>query len=246
MHNLRGLLALTLERTRASWITIVVAGGIAGLLIVGAGLLTRANGFGLRELTQDATWTAGVPFYYGSLGAAGILCWWTGGVICLFAAALLGPGGARPARFLLCSGLFTLLLAVDDQLQIHEFVIPVYLGIGEPWVYGTYALLAAAYLIAFYRVILATDFPLLGAAAACLAFSIGVDALILDMPGHHLLEDGSKLVGIVFWTVYFIRTSLAMAREPAAAAFALPPLMPSSHRNGAAKAAAELRPVSRV
>lgn len=238
MTNLHGLPGLVLRRTRACWLGVAITAVLTGSLVLAIGMLARSGGIGVREITQDAAWTAGVPFYYGALGSVGVLCWWTGGVISLFASALLGRG--RDAAFLRCSGLFTLLLAADDEFQLHEIVLPTYTGISETVVYGVYAALGLAYAAVFLPTILRTDFPFLFAGGACLAFSILFDVLLKDAPGQHLIEDGAKLVGIALWTVYFVRTSFAAVQgrlAPSEDAAPAPPSRREAVRLGAASRA---------
>jgi hypothetical protein len=65
--------------------------------------------------------------------------------------------------------------------------------------------------------ILSTDFILLLLAFAFFASSVFVDLFvtpeefsIAGIPGRHLIEDGLKLLGIVTWATYFVRTGVQM------------------------------------
>lgn len=163
-------------------------------------------------LLRDASQVAKYPFYIGLVSHLGVLLWSVAASISLFSATLARDRGL--ARLLLTGGLLTAVLALDDLFTLHESVFPDYLGIGEKVVLGAEMLFAAAFLLGFVRVILRTDFLILGLAIAFFAGSELFDQDFLSQGLNYLLDDGLKLFGIVSWTTYFVRTSAQAARRP--------------------------------
>ncbi len=64
--------------------------------------------------------------------------------------------------------------------------------------------------MAFRRFLRETTPSLLAAACALFAVSLVADE---RWAGNHLLEDGSKFLGIVAWSTYFILASAAQLRD---------------------------------
>ncbi len=182
--------------------------------------LQRLVPFGV--LLRDANATAydprfGLPFYRGALSNLGILLWWSAATVYAFTAALLRRRalGTGPGRtFLVYLAGFTGLLALDDLFMLHEEVLPVRLGVPEAAVYALYGA-AAAGLLWFVRELLDTDFLVLGLAFVFFACSVLIDAgvlLLFGLSGGASLfaEDLAKMLGIVLWLVFALRTAKAV------------------------------------
>ena len=155
----------------------------------------------------------------GVLSNVGVLVWCAGAAICFLTHTLLREqeGKEEMQAFLLWSGLITSMLLLDDFFQFHDGLIPMYLGKGEDPVYLGYALITAWYLVRFRRVILASTWGVLFTALTFFALSLAVDALqdSWSSPWRILFEDGFKLLGIVSWSSYLIRTCVrAIAPSP--------------------------------
>jgi len=174
------------------------------------------KGIPLAVLTRDPAAVKGLPFYTGILSNIGIVLWSAATALCLFSAWLVtARRTASPlGRFLYASGLFTMFLLWDDLLQLHEYVLP-RLGISEHLVYGAYASMALLYLFGFGRIILATEYPLLGLALIFFGLSVTVDVFYPPSAHQYLWEDGAKFIGIVTWLLYFTRVSGGALRTPA-------------------------------
>lgn len=177
----------------------------------------RAVPFAL--LLRDANASAydpalGVMFYRGALSNLGILLWWAAASVYAFSTYLArGTARSLPIRaFLLYMALFTGLLALDDLFMLHEEVLPIRLGIAEVVLYVIYGALAAG-LVAFVNLLLETAFLLLGLAFAFFAVSVFTDqglalfAINLPPGANLLLEDLTKMLGIVCWLVFAVQTS---------------------------------------
>jgi hypothetical protein len=160
---------------------------------------------------RDPTSVARISPFTGVTSNIGVLLWCATSAICLFTAAVLRRRTSGMAPFLLSSGLFTLVLLLDDLFLFHEVVFPVYLAVPEVVLYVLYGVFMLALLVRFFRLIGQTEFELLLLALAYFGLSLLLDIVLAllhrRLPGHLLLEDGFKLLGIVFWAAYFVRAS---------------------------------------
>jgi hypothetical protein len=174
------------------------------------------KGIPVGDLTRDPAAITSYPFYTGFLSNIGILLWSATAALCLFSARLVTTRRttSRWGWFLYVSGLLTLLVTWDDLFMLHEEVLPNYLGLPEHLVYGTYISLGLIYLISFRRVILETEYPLLGVALIFLGLSVTLDVYPLPGLDPVLFEDGAKFIGIVSWLIYFTRVSGAALQSP--------------------------------
>ena len=117
-------------------------------------------------------------------------------------------------QFFLFSGLFTVLLTLDDLFQLHEVVFPRYLHIPDEITYPVYGMLAVLFILKFRAVILATDYLLLLFALAFFAVSLIADMFLPfgpiseDSPVGGVIEDSAKIFGMVSWFAYFARLAL--------------------------------------
>lgn len=76
--------------------------------------------------------------------------------------------------------------------------------------FAGYGLAVIALGVAYREFLRRTDFPLLAVALGLLAMSATMDRLV---PGAHLLEDGSKFLGIATWATYWVGTGVIFLRE---------------------------------
>lgn len=144
----------------------------------------------------------------------GVLVWCATAAICLFSRRLLGPGRGDAGLFLLCFGLFTALLTLDDLFLIHEDLLHRYLG---SWAYGKalyllYALFMGGALIRFRSLVARSEYVLLLLALLFFAAALGVEAFddLWLSPWRIFWEDGFKLTGILTWCGYLTRTCLQL------------------------------------
>ncbi len=156
--------------------------------------------------------------YVGLVSNLGVLLWCSCAAICLFSGAVICQGfsNRETCLFMVCSGLFTAMLLLDDLFMLHEEVFPDHLFIPQPLVFVAYGFITLAYLFRFRKTILATEYLLLILAVGFFAASVFVDLfvtpeefLIAGYPGRHIIEDGLKLFGIVTWTAYLIRVCIS-------------------------------------
>lgn len=185
------------------------------LVVLGATLLlTASTQVTVRQLTQDPTTVLDGPFYIGALSNLGNVLWTASATVCLLTAlALRSLIDAGWRRLLLVSGIFTVVLLVDDLFLVHDEILPRYAGIsGE--LYGiAYVVGILAYLGGFRLRIAQTNWILLLAALVCFGISTVVDlgssrlSEIVAPSIVILAEDGTKILGIGTWLGYFVSVS---------------------------------------
>lgn len=186
---------------RVTALAYVIALGLLLLAVVAASWQQVPVG----DLTRDpAVVLDGHPFT-GAISFIGVLCWSATASICLFASGLENRRSAPDqASFLFAAAGLTGLLLVDDLFMLHDWILPVYLGIPEFFIYLTYALLALAYVIFYRQIILDHAAWLFAAAALFFALSVGTDLVMPDGPAIYIWEDGFKFLGIISWSLFHI------------------------------------------
>jgi hypothetical protein len=167
------------------------------------------HGVSFGHLTRDPTAVMEAPFYTGFLSQFGIIFWSATASICLFSGVVASPLLSAEKKFLYASGLFILLLAIDDLFLLHEGLFPQHLGIPEMVVYAAYAVITLVYVWRFLPIILKTNYLLFGLAFFFFGLSIGID-LFDPVAGDvgYLIEDTPKFMGILTWLAYFSLVSI--------------------------------------
>ena len=183
---------------------------VLAVVVLAAEVLDKPFGFFSREPSEVLR----APFYTGFLFHVGALAWWGGAVIALFVGFLIWQRDGRSVALpLLAGGALTAILALDDVFRIHEDFMPGKLGVPKILSYGVYAALAVAWIWVYRRFVARTEWVLLVLALVFFAVSLVLDRAFVENQ-KHVIEDGAKFLGIVAWTLYFVRTSY---RELAAA-----------------------------
>jgi hypothetical protein len=191
---------------------------LAVILLI-ALVFSLATDVNVRQLTQDPSTVLEAPFYTGALSNLGNTLWAAAVCVCLLTALGLGDRITPAARrFLAVSGAYTAVLLFDDQLLLHDEILPRYAGIsGE--VYGLlYVLATIAYVYVFRLFIAGTNYLLIGASLALfgisIAFDLGSSTLSEILPAALviLIEDGAKFLAIATWLAYFISTAVSAVR----------------------------------
>ncbi|WP_156093073.1 hypothetical protein [Planktothrix serta] len=165
-------------------------------------------------LTRDIFSITKVPSYTGLISNFGILTWCFSWAICTFTFFLIKPRhnlDKQIKNFIGLSGLISLWLMLDDLLMLHEQWLPYLLRISEDIVIVAELIWVIFHLIYFRKIILKfTQFKILALALLLFIVSIFLDFLPIkiDYIGFKsdwffLLEDGSKLMGIITWCFYF-------------------------------------------
>ena len=167
----------------------------------------------IYKFMSDPSSITNVSPFIGIISNFGVLLWCTSAVICLFSWIILNHRSYETefSKFILCSGLMTVLLLIDDFFRLHEYIFPKILGLPEKIVIMGYGTLTLFGLIKFRKCILKTEFLILLVAIGFFGLSLIVDSFQNDIEQlvgqwRILFEDGFKLLGIVSWLGYFLRS----------------------------------------
>jgi len=188
---------------------VLVLGLLSSVAIIGA-----YYNIPIVRFTGDPTVILGGRPFTGVISNVGVLFWCATSAICFFSFAIYGKTrNALTARFLLFSGLLTLLLLLDDLFVLHETIFPVYFHIPQTAVYLGYLILISMYFYKFKEIIAETEYTLLFIACSFFGVSVISDIFLPQKGLEYLVEDGFKLFGIVTWFIYFIRTCFIQIQE---------------------------------
>ena len=187
-------------------IGIFISLGGAGFTVLVAKLTDNP----IWMLVKDPADTKRFASYIGMLSNWGVILWTATAVICLFSAVLLKQQKAPNAtvRFLLVSGIFSLLLGIDDLYMLHDRLFPKMFHVPEILFYLLYFFAFAAYLVYFTPQILKYDYLLFMAAFLFFVFSRQFFIKIPYLSQFNTTGDMLKYFGIVFWLAFFYRTAL--------------------------------------
>jgi len=182
----------------------------AVLALAAIALVRKHTGIPLRYFMEDPASITHTPFYTGIFSNIGIVLWCASAAICFFCSAILfkGRGDKNQRTFFLCSGLMISVLLLDDLFMLHERILPDYLAVPQNLVQASYGLMALLYLRRFWRILFSAEHLILFTAFGCLGFSAFCDVIPFRVPGHLLFEEGSKLLGIASFLIYFTKEGI--------------------------------------
>lgn len=162
------------------------------------------------DLMRDPAAIASLPPYIGFFSNLGILLWCAAATLCLFTTLILWRANRQRSLtiFLFYSGLWTLLLTLNDLYLLHETVLPKLLSVPEEAILVAYGIAFCTYLVRFRRTIFSTpSWGWLGLALGLFFASLTIDlwlAGFMSGPIKVFIEDGFKAFGIVSWLGYFL------------------------------------------
>jgi hypothetical protein len=212
-------------------LAIVPATAVVGAVAV----LSQVQGFPVERLFSDPLAQAGAHPLLGFVSNLGILLWSAAAGACLVAALVLRhgtkPGEREAARFFVVAAALTAILVLDDTFQFHEDLVERLVGRGQTFVLLGYVAIVAAFVVRFRRFMSQSRWVILAIAGVFFAVSIGVDlypVFIAALPGDmtidtetdaydfvsHVVEDGSKFIGIALWFAYFTVTAASELKAP--------------------------------
>jgi len=173
----------------------------------------------LETFFRDPTFTLDGHPLTGVQSNLNVVVWCAAAATCFFAAALLKQRGDRRYSFLFWSGVITAALMIDDFFLVHDDLAQRYLDLNDKLVLSLHGVALLAYLIVFKKVIARTELALLGLAFAFFGASTFIDVIQerWQSSWRIFFEDGFKLLGIVSWSTYLIRTGFQAVKTPAAA-----------------------------
>lgn len=190
---------------------VLAAATLVGFFIIMAEFASRWLDFPVELMWQDPASTMGGAFYTGALSHAGVLAWWTAAVSGLLAwrATRRHPVLRRRGNLLGAFGVLSAALALDDLFMVHEYVAPVHFGVPELVILGTWAGALLLILVRYRDILLSTiDSTLLLAAGLALGVMAAVDLSLPDSPLQVVLEEGSKLLGVLLWASLNLRAAV--------------------------------------
>lgn len=195
--------ASSLRRLTTVWLL-----GFAGLSVVA--LQERVP---VEDLFLDASVVGGGHWYAGLVTSLGVVIW------AVAATAAFGAGyiswlvrrmGACVA--MTAGGSIITFLLLDDLFQLHSAVFPALTGLPKVGLVVVEGLAVAVWLSTCRRELLRTRWELLGAAGLGFVFSLLVDQVIDPVrAGALLIEDGSKLLGVLALAAWSVSTATDIA-----------------------------------
>lgn len=211
------------------WRPYLLGYGLAVVFLVAALLVERGTGFPSGFFSRDPALVLDAHPLIGLQSHIGVLIWFATGAVCLFSAALLWTAGAdrSRSRFLMWAGIFSIVLALDDLILLHDVLIyrigdrlePI-LGVDDPpgfselGLYTLYFVGFAAFAWIYRRTLVTRHRGWLVLALVLFAASVAIDLVQHRLgAGRLFFEDGFKLLGIVGWAVYWQLWSFASVRR---------------------------------
>lgn len=200
--------ARSISENKALNILLVYLPFILILILIGI-----QNKIPIRTLVIDIFTVAEIPSYTGLISNIGLFIWCVTLTTCFFTSAIIKHNNnyQETQKFLFYAGCLTSLLLLDDFFLLHERFFQTYFHIPEKITFCVYGNLLIFYLIRFRKVIWKTDFTFLVLALVCFGSSLFIDTFVENYlnitgdPNFRLLEEGSKLLGIVGWSNYLVR-----------------------------------------
>lgn len=200
---------LWLQRSKQHFQSIPVLIWLNAIMIVVLSALSiyakiKSKGASIESLFTDPFYSR--MFYSGWLTSLSEILWCTAIAICLFSAFILPKSGRRFQIFLVASAMVMLLLFFDDRFRLTLILCVLFstCKVVKISVYSLYGLLLISYAWLFRRTIRRTPYIPLLVSFCLFGFSSAIDITPISSRGiHAMLEDGSKLVGLMNLTIYF-------------------------------------------
>lgn len=183
------------------WINVIT---IVVLSVLSIYAKIKSKGAGIHSLFSDP-FSFNI-FYLGWLTSISEILWCSAIAICLFSAWLLPKSSRRFQIFLTASAVVMLLLFFDDRFRL-TLILCVFFRtckLVKLSVYSIYGLLLISYAWLFRRTIRHTPYIPLLVSFSLFGFSSAIDIIPISSRGiHAMLEDGTKLIGLINLTIYF-------------------------------------------
>jgi len=205
-------LAEQFKKSKIQFLTILVFSSLVVALVL---YVSQITGINVTKFTRDPASIQHFPFYIGILSNLGVLFWTSAVAICFFSAILIKEKSenSKAVKFLISSGFLTLLLTLDDFFLFHEELFPDYLSIEQSYVFLGYLLIFAIYILLNLNIILETNYLFLSVALLFLGLSASADQFLSYSTMETFYEDGLKFIGIIFWSSYFVNTSIYFIKK---------------------------------
>ena len=214
-HSLRSLISIGKKHLLPIPFLIWLNGlaiGVLGSLSIYAKIQNK--GEGISNLFSDPFQIR--TFYFGWFTGISEILWCVAIAICLFTACLLPKLNHRAKSFFFASSLLMTLLYFDDRFRL-TLIIVVFFGAYtkvKAIVYSIYGSLLILYGWRFRKIISKTPYLPLLVSFFLFAFSSFIDITPMTSRGAHaMLEDGTKLIGLINLTLYFWYTCYTEVKQ---------------------------------
>ena len=164
----------------------------------------RSKGASIESLFSDPFYIG--IYYLGWFTSVSEIMWCSSIAICIFSGILLPSSNRQFKIFLFGSSLVMLLLFFDDRFR-STLILCAFFGtckVVKLSVYSLYGLVLILYAWFFRHTIRKTPYIPLLISFCLFGFSSAIDITPISSRGvHAMLEDGTKLVGLINLTIYF-------------------------------------------
>ncbi|WP_353779947.1 hypothetical protein [Winogradskyella sp. 3972H.M.0a.05] len=162
-----------------------------------------------KSITGDPAYATKSNPFTGVISNIGILLWATTAAVCLFTGLTLRyvKQSSNDSSFLISSGLITLMLLLDDLFMLHDYAFTKYLNIKQVVTYAFYFAIVALYGLRFWKTIKKNSYVLLAMAFAFFGTSVFCDLFFAERNIEYFWEDSLKFLGIISWSLYFLKRS---------------------------------------
>lgn len=185
---------------------------VSSAILLSLVLADRVFGIDYYDLVRDPNAIARNPGYFGLVSNIGVILWIVGAAAALQAFAAMTAEGAGPLRrTLLAGGMFAGLMGIDDFLMLHEAMATT--GIPEEVVLVPHMLMLCALCYCAYAIRAETPRLLLAASVLAMGLSFVADMAPIHDAGATFVEEGLKLVGILFLTTYLVAIAHQALRQ---------------------------------
>ncbi|PJE45460.1 MAG: hypothetical protein CUR34_14450 [Sediminibacterium sp.] len=183
---------------------------LAGILIIAfiigaTEFIHQVRGIPYADLTRDPNTISLKPKYIGFVSQIGLFFWFGTVSLCLASAIILKhlAGDSLYVLYFRFFSFFTFVLGVDDVFMLHDE--SAHRGINEKVIYIIYIVSLLYFLVKSFKLVFKTNFVLLFIAGLFLGLSVLWDVLYSS---DYFIEDSFKIIGIVFWFLYFLDTTI--------------------------------------
>jgi len=199
--------------------------GCSAVILAGVWVAVRMTGRESAFFTREPAAALGGDWYAGVVSNLTVLGWAPGAIASLLAWAVLRRASSPAAPAFLWAGGITTVLLCDDLLLVHDGLL-YELGVWEGLVYCGYAAALGWFLVRYGPFLGRDRLVVIAVAGVLFAGSLFFDQVL---EGHHLKEDGLKLLAVVTWSSVLVTASLR-ALAPSAVTAAEPLAAPGSQR----------------
>lgn len=185
--------------------TFILAAIPAFIIYIVSLFILKKSGFDIMQILRDPAQQSGQSSFLGFISNIGIWVWVSATAISFF--AITTKEARKQGEFLFLTGLFSLILAVDDFFMIHDRYID------EKICYAFYAVTLLALMVRHFSTIIKIDGFAFIMAGGLLALSILTDLIQLLIPLSYqysqVIEEGFKFGGACTWLYFCIRSAQA-------------------------------------